>query len=68
MLPEERQISRDWLFTLASYELFNMALYLVVGARGFHYLLLSAFTTTLIFLASSLTYLYTGYFAIFDPR
>jgi NADH:ubiquinone oxidoreductase subunit 2 (subunit N) len=34
--------SKDWLVTLAAWELFNLALYLLAGAMGLHYFLLSA--------------------------
>jgi NADH:ubiquinone oxidoreductase subunit 2 (subunit N) len=33
--------SQDWLVTLAAWELFNLALYLLAGAMGLHYFLLS---------------------------
>jgi NADH:ubiquinone oxidoreductase subunit 2 (subunit N) len=44
--------SKDWLATVAAWELFNLALYLVAGFRGLQYFMVSALATTFLLLGS----------------
>lgn len=46
--------SKDWIATVAAWELFNLALYLVAGYRGLQYFMVSALATTFLLLAKAL--------------
>lgn len=52
--------SKDWLATVAAWELFNLALYLVAGFRGLQYFLVSALATTFLLLGAAMIYALTG--------
>ena len=52
--------SKDWLSTVAAWELFNLALYLVAGFRGLQYFLVSALATTFLLWGAALIYAQTG--------
>ena len=52
--------SKDWLATVAAWELFNLALYLVAGFRGLQYFLVSALATTFLLLGVAMIYALTG--------
>ena len=52
--------SKDWIATVAAWELFNLALYLVAGFRGLQYFLVSGLATTFLLLGVAMIYALTG--------